>query len=69
MKTWLCHPKGQMWLKRENPLKNIFTEVNALMIICMKYGEQLGRDCVRPRGSYGPKGVIPCIFLMTIVNT
>ena len=44
------------------------TEVNALMIIWVKYEDKIGHYCIIPRGKYGPKGLIPYIFLMDKVN-
>ena len=39
------------------------TEINSLMIILDKDGEQRGRDCVIPRSVYVPKGVTTFILL------
>ena len=62
MRTWLCHTKGMLHTKSRNPLQFFITEVNEYIIIRLKYGEQWGRDCVIPRGIYGPKGRVPWFF-------
>ena len=39
------------------------------MIFWVTDRDKLGCGCVIPRVIYGPKGVIPCIFSMTEVDT
>ena len=46
-----------------NPLLYYMIEINAWMIIWVKYGDQRERDCVRLRGIYYPKGATHLIFM------
>ena len=42
-------------------MNDIFITIfHVLIIIRVKVEEKQGREYVIPRGSYGPKGVIPC---------
>ena len=69
IKAWLCHPKGQLQTKSVNLSHFFITEVNELMMIVLKYGDNCGHGCVRLRGRYSPTQVIPWnSFPITEVN-
>ena len=56
--AWLCHTKWQLWHYLWNTVQ--FFYYVWFIYVC---------GCISPRGSYGPKGVIPYIFLITMFDS
>ena len=70
--------QGAATYQKGESIEIFMTEVNAYVIIWVKYREKLVRGCVRPRGSHGPKGgskknhlpllMIQCWLFDTIIS-